>query len=290
MKALNDPSMKTIVDIKTLREILAKQSHIAFVPTMGNLHAGHLSLVEKAKQHADFVVVSIFVNPLQFGEGEDLSSYPRTLAADSDKLKELGVDCLFTPSITEMYPDYDGSALHQSMMITPPPIASTLCGASRPGHFDGVATVVMKLFNIVQPDIAIFGKKDFQQLFIIRELVKQFNLHITILSGDIVRENDGLALSSRNGYLSKMERSEAVRLHKCLQLVVQAVQKSEQSLEAIEQQTVDYLNQLGWTVDYIAIRSAKTLRSPSEDESALVVLGAAQFGQPRLIDNIEFLR
>lgn len=275
--------MKIVHTIDELRQS-TNANQLALVPTMGNLHAGHMALVEAAKQKADNVVVSIFVNPLQFGPDEDLESYPRTLEEDCKKLANTGADVVFAPSVQEMYPTT------QTMMVTPPPIANTLCGASRPGHFDGVATVVMKLFNIVQPKLAVFGKKDYQQLMIIQQLVEQFNLPIEIVPVDIMRETDGLALSSRNGYLSKMERSEAVRLNKCLKLVVQAVKKGDHSLEAIEQQTTDYLTQLGWKVDYIAIRSAKTLERPNPDESQLIALGAAQFGQPRLIDNIEFLR
>lgn len=278
--------MKTIETINALQFDLGQieTKKLALVPTMGNLHAGHLKLIELAKQHCDTVVVSIFVNPLQFGPSEDLDSYPRTLKEDCEKLEALGVDFVFAPTVNEMYP------IEQTMMITPPPLANTLCGASRPGHFDGVATVVMKLLNIIQPDVAVFGKKDYQQLMVLKQLVQQFNVPVEIMAADIVRESDGLALSSRNGYLSKMERSEAVRLNKCLKLVVQSVQKGDLSLEAIEQQTTDYLTQLGWKVDYIAIRSAKTLEAPKADEKALIAVGAAHFGQPRLIDNIEFLR
>lgn len=282
--------MEIFDSITALRAALHAKDDIALIPTMGNLHAGHLQLVTLAKQHAKFTVVSIFVNPLQFGQGEDLANYPRTLEEDCHQLRKIGVDVVLTPSVETMYPDFDGKQLNQTMMITPPPIASHLCGATRQGHFDGVATVVLKLFNIVQPQYAVFGKKDFQQLFIIRELVRQFNLPITIIAGDIVREADGLAMSSRNGYLSKMERSEAVRLNKCLKLVVAAVQKGEHPFESIEQQTEAYLTQLGWQVDYIAIRSAKTLLAPKTDEKALIVLAAAYFGKTRLIDNIEFLR
>jgi len=282
--------MQVISDIQTLRTVLANKSNIGLVPTMGNLHAGHLHLAELAKQASNIVVVSIFVNPLQFGKNEDLANYPRTLEADYNKLQQMGVDVVFTPSVETMYPNFDGVNLNQTMLVNPPPIANTLCGTSRKGHFDGVATIVLKLFNIVQPSIAVFGKKDFQQLFIIRELIRQFNLPITVIASEIIREADGLAMSSRNGYLSKMERSEAVRLNKCLKLVVQAVQKGDHSLEAIEQQTTAYLTQLGWEVDYIAIRSSSTLLVPTHDEKALVVLGAAKFGTPRLIDNIEFLR
>ena len=285
--------MQIVHTITALRAELKNQSGIAFVPTMGNLHAGHIRLVEVAKQQASCVVVSIFVNPLQFGKNEDLANYPRTLEADCDKLKQIGADIVFAPSVQEMYPDFDGNNLNQSMTITPPPVASELCGAVRPGHFAGVATVVLKLFNIVQPSIAVFGKKDFQQLLIIRELVRQFNLPIEIIGVDTMREADGLAMSSRNGYLTAMQRGEAPRLYKALKLMVEAVQKGNKDFIArdfitIEQQTTQFLTQLGWIVDYISIRSAKTLLVPQPDETLLIVLGAARQGATRLIDNIEF--
>lgn len=281
--------MQIIHNIQELRAALSTQDNIAFVPTMGNLHAGHVQLAKMAKQHAKCVVVSIFVNPLQFGKNEDLANYPRTLEADCEKLKEVGVNFVFAPLVEEMYPDFDGQNLNQNMLITPPPIAKELCGATRAGHFDGVATVVMKLFNIVQPNVALFGKKDFQQLFIIRELVRQFNLNIEIIAGETVRETDGLAMSSRNGYLNAMQRSEAPRLSKALKLVVEAAQKGQLDFTTIEQQTTQYLTQLGWIVDYISIRSANTLLSAKETDKALIVLGAAKLGSTRLIDNIEFM-
>lgn len=281
--------MQIIHNIQELRAALSTQDNVAFVPTMGNLHAGHVQLAKMAKQHAQCVVVSIFVNPLQFGKNEDLANYPRTLEADCEKLKEVGVNFVFAPLVEEMYPDFDGQNLNQNMLITPPPIAKELCGATRAGHFDGVATVVMKLFNIVQPNVALFGKKDFQQLFIIRELVRQFNLNIEIIAGETVREADGLAMSSRNGYLNTMQRSEAPRLNKALKLVVEAAQKGQLDFTTIEQQTTQYLTQLGWIVDYISIRSANTLLSAKETDKALIVLGAAKLGTTRLIDNIEFM-
>lgn len=280
--------MQIIHTISELRAALKQQASIAFVPTMGNLHAGHIKLVEVAKQHAECVVVSIFVNPLQFGKNEDLANYPRTLEADCDKLEQIGADFVFAPNVQEMYPDFDGNELNQSMTITPPPIANQLCGAVRPGHFAGVATVVMKLFNIVQPNVTVFGKKDYQQLFIIRELVRQFNLNIKIIGVDTMREADGLAMSSRNGYLTPMQRGEASRLNKALRLVAEAVQKGNQDYAAIEQQTTQFLTQLGWIVDYISIRSAITLLTPEATEIHFVVLGAAKQGTTRLIDNIEF--
>jgi len=283
-------TMQIIHQILEIRNVLKNIDLIAFVPTMGNLHAGHIELAKMAKQHAECVVVSIFVNPLQFGKNEDFANYPRTLLADCEKLKEAGVNYVFAPSVEEMYPDFDGQNLNQSMTITPPPIANDLCGTVRAGHFNGVATVVMKLFNIVQPNIAVFGKKDFQQLFIIRELVRQFNLNIEVIAGETVRETDGLALSSRNSYLNNMQRSEAPRLNKALKLVVEAAQNGQIDFPTIEHQTKQYLTQLGWIVDYISIRSANTLMSANDDDKTLIVLGAAKLGTTRLIDNIEFMR
>lgn len=274
--------MEITTTVAGLRQLLAKETAIAFVPTMGNLHAGHLQLVEVAKQHGRCVVVSIFVNPLQFGANEDLASYPRTLDADCEKLQAAGVNVVFAPSEAEMYP------VEQTITVNPPPIANELCGAARPGHFAGVATVVLKLFNMVQPQVAVFGKKDFQQLFIIRELVKQLNLPIAIIGVDTKRDENGLALSSRNGYLSAAQRLEAPRLQRALQLVVEAAKKGEQDFAAIEAQTAQYLTQLGWIVDYVSIRSAQTLLPAENTERQLVVLAAARLGKTRLIDNLEF--
>ena len=274
--------MEIITTVAGLRQRLAKENAIAFVPTMGNLHAGHLQLVDVAKQHGQCVVVSIFVNPLQFGANEDLASYPRTLDADCGKLQAAGVDVVFAPSETEMYP------AKQVITVNPPPIANELCGATRPSHFAGVATVVLKLFNMVQPQVAVFGKKDFQQLFIIRELVKQLNLPIEIIGVATRRDEDGLAMSSRNGYLSAAQRLEAPRLQRALQLVVEAAKKGGQDFATIEAQTAQYLTQLGWIVDYVSIRSAHTLLPAEKTERQLVVLAAAKLGKTRLIDNLEF--
>lgn len=274
--------MEITTTVAGLRQRLAKETAIAFVPTMGNLHAGHLQLVEVAKHHGRCVVVSIFVNPLQFGANEDLASYPRTLDADCEKLQAAGVNVVFAPSEAEIYP------VEQTITVNPPPIANELCGAARPGHFAGVATVVLKLFNMVQPQVAVFGKKDFQQLFIIRELVKQLNLPIAIIGVDTKRDENGLALSSRNGYLSAAQRLEAPRLQRALQLVVEAAKKGEQDFAAIEAQTAQYLTQLGWIVDYVSIRSAQTLLPAENTERQLVVLAAARLGKTRLIDNLEF--
>jgi len=273
--------MQIIHTIGELRATLKTRADIGFVPTMGNLHAGHIKLVEIAKQHTKCVVVSIFVNPLQFGPNEDLASYPRTLGADCEKLTGLA-DIVFAPSVAEMYPEA------QSMTIALPPVADTLCGASRPGHFAGVATVVMKLFNIVQPSIAVFGKKDFQQLFIIKQLVKQFNLPIEIIAGETVRETDGLALSSRNGYLSEIERAAASQLNQALQRVAIEIKGGKCAFDEIIITATNALNAEGWTVDYIAICNADTLQPAQENDTNLVVLGAAKLGRTRLIDNIEF--
>lgn len=274
--------MQVIHSADALRARLGNETSIAFVPTMGNLHAGHLQLVELAKGHGTCIVVSIFVNPLQFGANEDLANYPRTLEADCEKLEAAGVDVLFAPTEFEMYPT------PQTVTINLPPIADELCGASRPGHFSGVATVVLKLFNMVMPQVAVFGKKDFQQLFIIREMAKQLNLPIGIIAGDTIRETDGLAMSSRNGYLSSGQRLEAPRLQRALQLVVEALRNGNQDFNAIESQTTQYLTQLGWIVDYISIRSAETLMPAEKSDRKLVALAAARLGKTRLIDNIEF--
>lgn len=274
--------MQLIHTVAELREQLASKTSISFVPTMGNLHAGHLHLVELARQRGQCVVVSIFVNPLQFSANEDLANYPRTLAQDCAKLEAVGADIVFAPSEKEMYP------VQQTMLVSPPPIANELCGASRPGHFGGVATVVLKLFNLVQPQVAVFGKKDFQQLFIIRELVQQFNLPIEIVAGETKREEDGLAMSSRNGYLSPEARGQAPLLHQSLQQVIQTVQSGQIDYAAAEANATALLAQSGWEVDYISIRSANTLLPPTQQDHQLVVLGAARLGNTRLIDNIEF--
>ncbi len=280
--------MQIIHTVQALREALQPHGNIAFVPTMGNLHAGHLHLVSIAQQHASCVVVSIFVNPLQFGAHEDLANYPRTLAADCEKLEQMGVDFLFAPTVNEVYPNYDGVALQQSFTVTPPPIANLLCGASRPGHFMGVATVVLKLFNIVQPRLAIFGQKDYQQLFIIQDMVRQFNLPVTIIAGETVRESNGLAMSSRNGYLNDAEKAQAVQLVHTLQKVVTKIQQGQAHYAMLESDAHQHLTQLGWQVDYVSIRSALTLMPATHLDEQLVVLGAAKLGNTRLIDNIQF--
>lgn len=274
--------MDVIARIPDLRARLQAERRIAFVPTMGNLHAGHISLMEQARSHGDCVVASIFVNPLQFGANEDLASYPRTLAEDCEKLAAAGVDVVFTPNDAELYPQ------PQTVIVQAPPISRELCGAHRPGHFDGVATVVLKLFNLVQPQVALFGKKDFQQLFIIREMVRQLDVPIEIIAGETVRETDGLAMSSRNGYLRPEQRVEAPRLYGALKQVVKAVQDGQRDFQAIAEQTRHYLTMMGWIVDYIEIRNAENLARADAEDRQLVVLSAARLGKTRLIDNIEF--
>ena len=289
--------MQIIQTISELRTALKSQASVGFVPTMGNLHAGHIHLVEIAKQHAahipkSCVVASIFVNPLQFSPTEDLANYPRTLETDCEKLAAAGCEIVFTPSVAEIYPAFDGKNLRQTMTIDPPPIANVLCGATRLSHFAGVATVVMKLFNIVQPQFAVFGKKDFQQLFIIKEMVRQFNLPITIIAGETVREKSGLALSSRNGYLTDAQRAAASQLNGALASIVKAIKNEGKNFVKLEQQARMQLKGQGWEVDYISIRSSNTLQPASALDKNLIVLGAAKIsnktsGKTRLIDNIE---
>ena len=269
--------------VAELRAALSGQKNIAFVPTMGNLHAGHISLLELAKQHGHPVVASIFVNPLQFGAGEDFERYPHTLDADCQLLAAAGCDMVFAPDVAEVYP------VPQTFTVCPPDsLAQDLCGAFRPGHFTGVATVVLKLFNLVQPKMAVFGKKDFQQLLAIRELVRQFNLPIEILAGDTLREASGLAMSSRNGYLSESERVQAAQLQSQLAAIVAAIQAGERDFEALCATASRHLKMAGWRVDYVALRDAATLQPPTSGSTRLVVLGAAWLGATRLIDNIDF--
>lgn len=283
--------MQIISSTNALRLALTNQANIGFVPTMGNLHAGHIHLVNLAKQQCDCVVVSIFVNPLQFGANEDLANYPRTLDADCEKLKAAGCDIVFTPTVAEMYPQMTQSAagiqLNQSMTIVPPDIANDLCGASRPGHFAGVATVVAKLFNMVQPQTAFFGKKDFQQLFVIRELVKQLNYPVQIVAGETVRETSGLALSSRNGYLSAAQKQQAAVLNETLHEIALAIQAQNTDFESLENAAKTKLNRLGWQVDYVTVRNALNLQLATQADQHLVILAAAKIGNTRLIDNIE---
>lgn len=277
--------MHIVHTIPDLRAALAAYQHPAFVPTMGNLHDGHLALVREARQRGDAVIVSIFVNRLQFGQGEDFDSYPRTFEADRAKLQAAGVDALFLPDERELYP-----RIRQDFNVEPPHLQNELCGAFRPGHFRGVATVVTKLFNIVQPDVACFGKKDFQQLAIIRAMVDDLNMPIDIVPVDTGRADDGLALSSRNGYLSADERAEAPRLYRNLRQMHDALAAGSNQYADLEAAARADLEAHGWQVDYIEVRAARTLDIAHAGEHQLVVLAAARLGKTRLIDNIEVQR
>ncbi|MCR4305240.1 MAG: pantoate--beta-alanine ligase [Gallionella sp.] len=272
--------MQIIFTIAELRKRLADERAIAFVPTMGNLHEGHLDLMRRAREHGSYVVASIFVNPLQFGPSEDFDRYPRTLEADCARLQGLA-DVVFAPSVNEMYP------AQQTVFVEPPAIANELCGASRPGHFRGMATVVLKLLNIVQPQVALFGKKDYQQLHIIRRMAAQLNLPVSIIGCETVRAADGLALSSRNQYLSEAERGEAAFLYRTLQGLRQQILLGERDFERLQQQGVEALAARGWAVDYVAVRNQSDLRTVTGAQRELVILAAARLGNTRLLDNIE---
>lgn len=271
--------------IHTVRELRAWRKNagtVAFVPTMGNLHEGHLALVREAKKRADSVVVSIFVNRLQFGQGEDFDKYPRTLQQDADKLEAEGVAVIFAPDEKELYPNVE-----QRYNVEPPNLQNELCGKFRPGHFRGVATVVSKLFNIVVPDVACFGKKDYQQLAIIKGFVEDLNFNIDIVPVDTGRAPDGLALSSRNQYLSEAERAEAPRLYRELKAVAESLAQGSLDYTGLEKRAVQSLTEHGWTVDYVEIRHAGTLEVARTGDRKLVVLAAARLGATRLIDNVE---
>ena len=267
--------------IADLRTALKNRGRIVFVPTMGNLHAGHISLMEQARAHGDTVVASIFVNRLQFGPNEDFDKYPRTFQADCDKLAAAGVDVLFAPTESDLYPD------PQEYFIEPPGIQNVLDGEFRPGHFRGVATVVTKLFNCVQPAAAVFGKKDYQQLMVIRNMTRQLALPIDIIGGETVRAADGLALSSRNGYLSEAERAEAPRLYRLLNDIRDAIRNGEADTVQLENAAIAQLDAAGWKTDYVAVRQQSDLAMPKGVDVPLVVLAASRLGTTRLIDNIE---
>jgi pantoate--beta-alanine ligase len=273
----------TIAAARAALAPLRQSGRIVFVPTMGNLHEGHITLMRQARNHGDTVVSSIFVNRLQFRPGEDFEKYPRTFAADCEKLVAAGVDHLFVPSEEELYPD------PQRYVVEPPTEhANILEGEFRPGHFGGVATVVMKLFAIVQPQAALFGKKDYQQFMVLSAMVREFALPIEVIPGETVRAADGLALSSRNGYLSVAERAEAPRLHRCLTGIAEAVRGGNREYAALEAAAVTELRARGWQPDYIAVRKRIDLQFPPTDEKTpLVVLAAARLGSTRLIDNLE---
>ena len=274
--------MQIIHTIQELRAWRKTVGSVAFVPTMGNLHEGHLALVREAKQHAEQVVVSIFVNRLQFGQGEDFDQYPRTLQQDADKLLNEGVAVIFAPDEKELYPN-----VTQQYHVEPPNLQNELCGAFRPHHFRGVATVVTKLFNIVEADVACFGKKDYQQLTIIQGMVNDLNMNIRIIPVDTGRAPDGLALSSRNQYLSDSERMEAPRLYRELAAMAQAIENGALNYVELEQNAIAHLTQAGWQVDYIEVRHAANLQVAHAGDKHIVIVAAARLGRTRLIDNIE---
>jgi len=270
-----------ITSVRDLRERLQREPDNVFVPTMGNLHAGHIQLMRLAKHRAACTVVSIFVNRIQFGPKEDYERYPRTLQADADMMKDVGVDVVFAPTETEIYPE------PQTFVVEPSDLQHILEGAFRPGHFRGVATVVLKLFNMVSPHTAIFGKKDYQQYVVLRDMVKQLALPVEIMPAETVRAEDGLALSSRNGYLSPAERAEAPRLYQSLRTARDEVFSGKRDFRRIELEAMATLAGKGWRPDYISVRRQADLQPPGNDDRQLVVLAAAFLGRTRLIDNVE---
>jgi pantoate--beta-alanine ligase len=274
-------SMQVIHRISELRERLAAEPTIGFVPTMGNLHEGHLALVSIAKARSRCTVASIFVNRLQFAAGGDFDRYPRTLERDCKLLEQAGCDVVFAPDEREMYPE------SQEMFVTPPKSAHPLEGEFRAGHFQGVCTVVTKLFHAVRPDVAVFGKKDYQQLHVIRAMVKQLNFPIEIVAGETVREADGLAMSSRNNYLSADERVEAARLHRNLRRVKECIEAGARDFGALANEAAGDLRKAAWKVDYVEVRNRHTLAPVADGDRDLVVLAAAWLGTTRLIDNRE---
>lgn len=273
--------MDIIDSVAALRERLAREPNNVLVPTMGNLHEGHIRLVDNAKPRGACTVVSIFVNRMQFGPREDFDKYPRTFQADCDKLAAAGCDVVFAPLESEIYPE------PQNYAVEPPEIAHILDGAVRPGHFRGVATVVLKLFNMVAPRAAIFGKKDYQQCIVLRNMVRQLALPIDIILAETVRAPDGLALSSRNGYLSPAERAEAPALNRALRHARDELAAGKRDFLRIELEAMAGLAGRGWQPDYVAIRRQADLLAPQAEDRDLVILGAAKLGATRLIDNIE---
>lgn len=272
--------MRVIATIAELRATLRGRS-VACVPTMGNLHEGHLQLMRIARRERPCVVATIFVNRLQFGPNEDFDKYPRTFDNDCARLESEGVDFVFAPVESEMYPE------PQSFHVAPPAYADILEGEFRPGFFRGVATVVLKLFNVVQPEVAVFGKKDYQQLMIVRNMVRQLALPVSIVAAETIRAADGLALSSRNGYLSASQRSEAPRLHQTLERITESIVSGERDWGRLEAAAMADLRAHGWTPDYVAVRKQADLQSPAAIDKDLVVLAAARLGTTRLIDNVE---
>ncbi|MFT5541840.1 MAG: pantoate--beta-alanine ligase [Glaciecola sp.] len=279
--------MHIISDIKTLRETRrewqTEKQAIAFVPTMGNLHEGHLRLVKEAKKHSSKVVVSIFVNPLQFGPDEDLDAYPRTMQQDKASLEALGVDLLFVPKASDIY----SRGLEQQTFVEVPGLSYMICGASRPGHFRGVATIVCKLFNMVQPNMAFFGEKDFQQLQVIKAMVTDLSMNLTIHGVPTEREADGLAMSSRNNFLNAEQRLIAPTLYTLISNMATEIKTGRRDFSVMIRENRENLAALGFKTDYIDIRSASSLLQPSHEDKELVILGAGFLGKTRIIDNIQ---
>ncbi len=265
-----------------LRDWRHHDDHVALVPTLGNLHAGHIKLVELAREHAERVVVTVYVNPTQFGEDEDFADYPRTLERDTRRLKQIGADVLFVPDDETVYPFGHDCAT----VISVPGLTDNFCGASRPGHFDGVTTVVARLFAIVQPDVAVFGQKDYQQQLIIRFMTEDLSLPIRIITAETVREDDGLAISSRNQYLTDDERALAPLLYEALSELGAALQNGKRDFEDLEKIAIGRLEKAGFGIDYVAVRRAHNLAPPDRDCDELVVIAAVHLGEARLIDNI----
>jgi pantoate--beta-alanine ligase len=274
--------VQIISTVADLRDALSMQRDIGLVPTLGNLHDGHLSLVQMARRHAGLVVVSIFVNPLQFGPNEDFEKYPRTFERDCELLAQTGCDIVFAPGTEQMYPE------PQEYKVQPPTeLADILEGQFRPGFFVGVATVVLKLFNMVRPRVAVFGKKDYQQLLVIQNMVRQLALPIEVVAGETVREAGGLALSSRNAYLDEVQRREAAQLYRTLGEAAAQMKAGQTSRENIERAAAQALQARGWRPDYVAIRRRRDLKVPGSQDPC-VILSAARLGATRLIDNMEF--
>jgi pantoate--beta-alanine ligase len=286
--AKDSPAMQAVTTIADVRAQVTRWheagQRVVFVPTMGNLHAGHVSLIEAARKHGDRFVASIFVNPMQFGPNEDFAHYPRTPTEDAKMLSEAGCDLLFMPDVGEIYPN--GSA--QATRIEVPGISSILCGEFRPGHFEGVATVVAKLFHIVDPDVAIFGEKDFQQLTVIRRMVADLCLRVSIVGAPTVREDDGLAMSSRNQYLTAEERQLAPTIYRQLSEAVAALKAGERDFARIEGAGRAALDGAGFRTDYFSVRDARFLAPAGPDTTHFVVLAASRLGKARLIDNVQF--
>ena len=278
--------MEIIRDKDELREQVAEWrrsgDHIALVPTMGNLHAGHTSLIEIARQHAERVVVTLYVNPTQFGDGEDFSTYPRTLEKDTRRLRKVAADVLFAPADESVYP----FGIDNATRVIVPGLTDHLCGSFRPGHFDGVTTVVARLFALVQPDTAVFGQKDYQQQLVIKRMVEDLSLPIEVVTAPTVREDDGLAMSSRNGYLTDEEREIAPKLHEVLEAVATEVEAGNSSYEELEDSANRQLADSGFDPEYVAVRRAEDLAMPDASCRRFVILGAAGLGKARLIDNV----